>query len=174
MSDRHPIEAGFGDDEEPEEPASGVSEDAFKEALSHHAAGVTIVAVRSGATVHATTVTSFASIAVDPPVVMVSVGGNAQVLPFLDEGAEFAVSLLRDDQRRLATVYADSFPVGPSPFPPEGPPVIPDALAWLRCRAERVVTLADTRVVLGRVVELEVGAEGPALVRYRRTYHALP
>lgn len=184
MSDRRPIESeirargpeddgGEGAEELSEERRKELLEERLKEALSLHAAGVTIVAVREGAGVQATTVTSFAPISVDPPVVMVSVGGNAQVLPFLDEGTAFVVNLLRGDQRRLASVYADSFPVGPSPFAEEGDPVIPDALAALRCRVRSIVPVDGTHVVLGRVVAVELGDAEEALVHFRRTYHTL-
>lgn len=174
MSDRHPIEAEFHSSGDEEGGASAVPEEAFREALSFHAAGVTIVAVRDGPTVHGTTVSSFAPVSVDPPVIVVSVGGNAQVLPFLEEGARFAVSLLSGDQRRLATVYADSYPVGPSPFAAEGDPLIPDALACLRCRVRSVLPLADSRVVLGGVVGTDVPGGEECLVHYRRDYHVLP
>lgn len=173
MSDRRPIEAEFHAGGE-EEGTSPVSEEAFKEALSFHAAGVTIVALRDGPNVYGTTVSAFAPVSVDPPVVVVSVSGNAQVLPFLDEGTRFVVNLLRAEQSRLATVYADSYPVGPSPFEPEGDPVIPDALAWLRCRVRSVTPVGEARVVLGEVVGTEVGAEEDCLVYYRRDYHVLP
>lgn len=174
MTERRPIEgeyhAGVADDDAVEEAAP--AED-VKEVLSFHATGVTIVAVRDDANVYGTTVSSFAPVSVDPPLVLVSVGGNAQVLPFLDEGRRFVVNFLRGDQRRLATVYADSFPVGPPPFPEEGDPVIPDALAALRCRVHRVVPVNDVRLVLGLVVGTRVGGSEEALVHYRRDYHVL-
>lgn len=173
MTERRPIDADIRTGHADEDEGGGVPEEELKEALSFHAAGVTVVSVREGGSVHATTVSSFAPISIDPPVVMVSVGGNAQVLPFLDEGTDFVVNLLRGAQRRLATVYADSFPVGPSPFAEEGDPVIADALAVLRCRVESVVKVDGTRVVLGRVRAVDVGEEGDALVHFRRSYHSV-
>lgn len=174
MSERRPIESEIrSQGREADDAANEVSEERLKEALALHAAGVTIVAVREGGDVHATTVSSFAPISVDPPVVMVSVGGNAQVLPFLDEDVPFVVNLLHGGQRRFATVYADSFPVGPSPFAEEGDPVIPDALAVLRCRVRSVVSVEGTLVVLGRVVGVAIGEADDALVHFRRSYHVL-
>lgn len=173
MSDRRPIEAEQDLGDEDEEAAVGVSPEAFKEALSYHATGVTIVAVRDGPTVYGTTVSSFMPISVEPPLVLVSVSGNAPVLPFLDEGKPFVVNLLRSEQKPLATVYADVFPVGPSPFPPEGDPVIEGSLAVLRCRVESVIEVDDIRLVLGRVMETGIGEGGDVLVHYRRGYHVL-
>lgn len=159
-----------------EEGGEGVSPEEFKEALSWLAQGVTVAAVRDGPDLYATTVTSFTSVSADPPVVVLAASGNAQVLPFLREGARFVVSFLRPAQKRLATIFADSFPVGPSPFPADGDPTIEGALVCLTCTVRQVVPVADARVVLGTVVETRVpdDEEGEALVHYRRDYHVLP
>lgn len=173
---RRPFDAedhqGPADDEERGE---GVSSEEFREAMSYHGASVAVVAVRDGPTTYGTTVTSFGSVSAEPPVVMVAFGGSAQVVPFLKEGGRFVVNLLRPSQKRLATIYADAFPVGPSPFPPEGDPVIEDALAVLVCRVREVVPVESARVVLGTVVETRTaGDEARSLLHYRRNYHTLP
>lgn len=152
---------------------SAVSEEIFKEALSYHAAGVTIVAVRDGEKVHATTVSSFMPVSASPPRVLVSVGGNAQVLPFLEEGGRFVVNLLGAAQRRLATVFADSFPVGPSPFSDTGEPEIPGALVSLRCRATTLMDTDGGLLVVARVEDAHVRGNDAALVHFRRGYHSL-
>ncbi|MFP3947518.1 MAG: flavin reductase family protein [Longimicrobiales bacterium] len=181
MNDSGPIEAevrgtgatGDGVAGEDEGDIPGISEEVFKEALSFHAAGVTIVAVRVGEKVHATTVSSFIPVSASPPRVLVSVGGNAQVLPFLEEGVGFVVNLLGAGQRRLATVFADSFPVGPSPFPDTGEPEIPGALASLRCRATSVMDTDGGILAVARVEQALVRGGEAALVRYRRGYHSV-
>ncbi len=158
-----------------EEAGEGVSTEEFREAMSFHGASVTVVAVRDGPTTYGTTVTSFASVSAKPPVIMVAFGGGAQVVPFLKNDARFVVNLLRPSQKRLATVYADAFPVGPSPFPPEGDPVIEDGLAYLVCTVREVVPVDGARVVLGTVIETKTSEdEGSALLHYRRNYHTLP
>lgn len=167
---------GTGEDREKRErgvEGGGVSEDVFKEALSYHAAGVTVVAIRRDGEIHATTVSSFIPVSATPPTVLVSVGGNAQVLPFFDGGREFVVNLLSSAQSRLASVYADSFPVGPSPFPDEGPPEIPDALASLRCRVSSLVETPGGVLVLGRVEGARAPGGAEALVHFRRGYHSV-
>jgi len=151
-----------------------IEPDDFRGALSHWASTVTLVAVRDDGHVHGTTVTSFAPVAADPPTILVSLGPGAQVLPFLDEGTDFVVNLLAREQRDLATRYADSFPVGPSPFPAEGPPVIDGGVVSLLCRVRSIVP-ADgaTRVVLARVMERIEGMGGAPLLYHRRGYVGL-
>lgn len=170
---RHPIDAGIRPHggEEPEGP--GVPPDAFREALSHWSGAVTIVAVRDGPTVHATTVTSFFPVSADPPLVAISLGPNAQVLPWLDPGARFVVSFLGEDQRRLAAAHADSFPVGPSPFP-EGDPVVAGCVGALVCTVDAVhESGGGARIVVARVESAAEGTGGRPLLYHRREYRRL-
>ena len=172
--DRHPIQAHIDADRTDETSTPGISEDAFKDALSRWAATVTIVAVRDGTRVHATTVSSFMPVSADPPLVLISLGAGAQVLPWLDPGAPFAVSLLAEDQRRLASVFADSYPVGPSPFADDGPPLVEGASTGLICTVRTVIpTEAGARLVLGRVESaVTTTGKGP-LLYYGRGYRGL-
>lgn len=188
MSERTPIEPGIeGTDgpaktstpegaarDAPDAPVARADPDDFRDALSHWASTVTLVAVRDDGRVHGTTVTSFAPVAADPPTILVSLGAGAQVLPFLEEGTAFVVNLLGREQRALATRYADSYPVGPSPFPADGPPVIDGSVVSLLCRVRSVVP-ADgaTRVVLARVVGRIEGTGDDPLLYHRRGYVGL-
>lgn len=153
---------------------AGVSPDTFREALSRWASAVAIVAVRDEAAVHATTVSSFASVSAEPPRILLSLGPTARVLPFLaEEGRRFTVNVLSEGQRRLATVFADSYPVGPSPFPPEGDPRIQGAHVVLTCTVDSVIAVGDVRMVIGLVVATELGESGGPLLYHRREYWTL-
>jgi flavin reductase (DIM6/NTAB) family NADH-FMN oxidoreductase RutF len=145
-------------------------EAALREAFACWATGVTIVAVRDGDRIHGVTVSAFMPLSLEPPLVLVSLGPNASALAYLDPGTLFAVSLLAAGQRGLATRYADSFPVGPSPFPEAGPPVVEGALAALVCSVEEVRQAGDHHLVTGRVVEARTGGDDPALAYFRRAY----
>jgi flavin reductase (DIM6/NTAB) family NADH-FMN oxidoreductase RutF len=139
--------------------------DTFREMLSHWAATVGILAVRGDDRIYGTTITSFTPVATDPPLVLVSLGPQAQALPFLAEGTEYAINLLDETQAGLAQVYADSFPVGPSPFAETGPPTIAGALVTLSCVVTQVVPIdGGGRLVLGRVTEgARAGGRRPLL-----------
>lgn len=150
--------------------SGGDAADALRDALAAWPAGVTVVAVRAGGRVHALTVTAFIPVALEPPTVLVSLGPNAAAGPFVDPGVEMGISLLAGDQRGVASRFADTFPVGPSPFPEDGPPLVEDALAGLVCEVEEVLTRVDHRLVLARVREVRHGREGAALAWRRRDY----
>ena len=162
---------GCAMDRHGDDATSGVDPDGFREALSHWASSVTLVAVRDGEHVHATTVTSFFPVSAEPPHVALSLGPGAQVLPWLDPGTRFAVSLLSADQGALATRYADSFPVGPSPFPSSGDPVVADAVAVLVCEVAALHEAGGgARLVVARVVSAPSGGAGNPLLRHHRRY----
>ena len=147
----------------------------FKEAMARWVAGVAVVAARDpdDGRVYATTVNSLVGISADPPRVGFSLGPGAQVLPFLDEDAPFAVSVLGASQRDLASRFTDPFPVGPSPFAGEGVPFVRDAHARLRCSVEQKVEVGSSRLFVGRVREGESGEGDGPLVYYNREYRSL-
>ncbi|MEJ2185301.1 MAG: flavin reductase family protein [Gemmatimonadota bacterium] len=170
---RRPIDASIRPHgREPE--GQGVSPDAWRDALSHWCSTVTVVAVRDGATVHATTVTSFFPVSADPPLVAISLGAGAQVLPWMKRGSRFVVSFLDEDQRREASTHADAFPVGPSPFPDEGDPVVAGAVEALMCMVEAVHEAGGgARIVVALVEDTREGAGDRPLLYYRRGYGKL-
>ena len=151
-------------------PRERDTSEALREALAGWPAGVTLVAVRADGRVHALTVSAFLPVSLDPPIVLVSLGPNASAAAYLDPGVELGISLLSGVQKGIATRFADTFPVGPSPFPPEGAPGVADALAGLVCEVEEVLHRADRALVLAKVKEVREGPSGPALVWRNRDY----
>lgn len=145
----------------------------FVEALSRWASGTAVVAVRLGASVEAMTATSFASVSLEPPLILVCVGEDATVLPFLGEGERFAASILSRDQRRLASLYADRGPLARDQFPAQGDPILAGALAGLGCIVRGNHPGGDHRIVVGEVDWIELGLEKPPLLYYRREYRSL-
>lgn len=169
--DRRPIEARIDPHRGEEGTGPGVEPDTFREALSHWASTVTVVAVRDGEDIHAVTVTSFFPVSADPPLVALSLGPNARVLPWLEPGARFVVSLLAEGQRRVASTFADAFPVGPSPFPAAGDPVVEGSLAALVCRVRDVQAVeGGARLVVGRLEDVVGGEDAGPLLYHRRRY----
>lgn len=155
----------------------GVDPDRFRDAMARWASTVTLVAARDAddGRVRATTATSFAPVSAEPPEVVVSLSPAAQVLPFVDVGGTVGISLLAADQRRWARLFADSYPVGPSPWPADGVPLLPDALAGLSCTVRAIhPTEGRSRLVVARIEEVVLGAmAAEPLVYGNRAYRSL-
>ena len=162
-----------GGDEPDEERTERERRDALRDALAAWPTGVSILAARADDRVHALTVGSFIPVSLQPPLVLASLGPNAAALPYLDPGTRFAISVLADHQKGLAARYADTFPVGPSPFPESGDPIVAGALAVFVCEVDELIERGDHTLVVGRVVGSSAREDGSALAYFRRTYHSV-
>lgn len=167
---RRPISASIQAGPEDPEPEGAVSEAELREAFSRWATGVSVVAVRDEPNVYAITATAFMPVSLDPPRVLVSVNPNATVLPFLEEGAPFGVSILTPTQRRLASIFADVGPLTTMNFPREGDPVLPDSLASFVCRVVNRHKEGTHTLVIGEIERLELGGEIRPLIYFMREY----
>jgi flavin reductase (NADH) len=143
----------------------------LRDAFASWASGVAVVAVRSEPHVYAITATAVAPLSLEPPQILASVGRSATVLPFLEEGAAFTVSVLREDQQRLASVLSDAGPLVAAQFPPDGPPGPAGALAAFACTVAATHDGGDHRIVVGRIDAILPGESGWPLLYYRREYH---
>jgi flavin reductase (DIM6/NTAB) family NADH-FMN oxidoreductase RutF len=144
----------------------------FREALANWASGVAIAACRDDARLVATTISAFMSLSAEPPRVLLAVGPNATIRPFLAQDAVFGVSILAHAHRRLASIYADAFAVGADPFTGD-PPVIHDALSALACRVTEARPAGDHLLIIAEVQAVNVHHDLAPLIRYRRRYHGI-
>lgn len=138
---------------------ASVSPDEFRHALAHWATGVAVLTCRWQGHPYAMTATSLASVSLEPPLVLVSIGRQTRFhLPFTQSG-RWAASILAADQgdlgRRFAAhgrAYETQFQgVATSDVPGSGTPVLDGCLAWLDCRTVAVHDAGDHTVVLGEV-----------------------
>src|ERR1700755_804066 len=80
----------------------------FRRALGHFATGVTVVTYAPGGIdeFRGTTVNSFTSVSLQPPLVLVSLGRQTRAAAALRPGSPFAVNVLHHRQRELAMHFA--------------------------------------------------------------------
>jgi len=152
----------------------------FRDGLRQFPAGVTIVTLRSGEERHGLTVSAFASVSPDPPLVAIFIDQRHGAHELLQrEGAVFAVNILAADQRLLSDRFAfvkdeDRFAVGDWTTAATGAPVLADALAWLDCTLYAQYPAGTHVVYLGEVQASSTPRDGEApLVYWNRAYRAL-
>jgi flavin reductase len=146
------------------------------------AATVTIVTTESGGAWYGMTATSFTSLALEPPSVLVAVNRDATLHdPLLRRGA-FAVNVLveGDEATAMARRFGNSaigsderFRHGRWRLHASGLPVLDDAQAWLVCRLQERLAAGTHTLVVGRVEDVSPrGRRVAPLVyvdgRYRR------
>ncbi|WP_193241568.1 flavin reductase family protein [Streptomyces phaeolivaceus] len=168
-----------------------MSEDEFRAAMSRLAAGVVLVTAHEAALDPegprgedvGMTATSFMSVSLDPPLVMVGLREGSRMDDLLAEQPLWAVSVLSDRQRTAAARFAmknrvsDRLLFADLPHTRggiTGAPLITGALATLECRTEQRVPAGDHTLVIARVLaSTSPGTDGSPLTYFRGRYRQL-
>ncbi len=122
------------------------------------------------------TVSAFASVSLDPPLVLVCIDHKAQSHPAFLETGRFAVNVLRAEHeplsRRFASTRLDKFDGVPHRFGPLGQPLLDGTLAWMECVTVAAHPEGDHTIFVGRVEHAGWGGGDP-LVYFRSRYRHL-
>jgi flavin reductase (DIM6/NTAB) family NADH-FMN oxidoreductase RutF len=152
-----------------------VATDDLKEALARRATGVSIVTSRDGEHIHGMTVTAFAEVSLEPPLVLVCADKTSNTHPLIAAGRVFAVNVLARSQESLSNRFASKkdedrrfegveYETGPT-----GAPLLSGAIAHLDCRVVAAHDAGDHVIYVGEVREVRC-AEGEPLLYYRSRY----
>src|SRR5690348_93235 len=76
------------------EKSPAIDAQLFRRTLSRFATGVTVITVPHGEHVHGMTANAFMSVSLNPPLVLISVGHNAQMYKLLGPDSLYGVSVL--------------------------------------------------------------------------------
>jgi flavin reductase (DIM6/NTAB) family NADH-FMN oxidoreductase RutF len=158
---------------------SGVS--GFKDVLSRWASGVSVVTTNDDGMLYGITVSSFASVSLDPPLVLVCVANQNRIVSMIGAANGFAVSLLASDQQAASSYFArpgrlptTDFTEIEGQWTPSGLPVIANALAWVTCTLHASIPQGDHTILVGQVGDTYVAApDRRPLVYWSRAYRAL-
>lgn len=153
---------------------SSVEAGEFRSVMRSVATGVTVVAADAGEPA-GSTVNSFTSASLDPPLVLFCIGRGSRTWPVIERAGCFAVSFLCADQERLARRFAaaelDRFAGQPTFTARTGAPVLADAAAYVDCRLDEQHEVGDHRTVVGLVVAAGSLRDAPPLVFADGGYH---
>ena len=146
----------------------------FRTVLGHFCSGITIVTAVDRDEPVGLTCQSFASVSLDPPLVLFVPAKAANSWPHIRAAGHFCANVLAEDQealgRRFAVRGADKFAgVGWRPGP-SGAPVLDGCIAYVDCGIEAVHDAGDHDIVVGRVTDLAVTSETSPLLFFRGGY----
>lgn len=142
----------------------------FREVMAGVATPVSVVTSIAGGLPYGTTVSAFASLSMDPPMVLVALDRGSDLLAVIRESGRFGVNVLGATQSALALAFARKGGTGKFHGVPwelhHGLPRLPRAPGWLACEVAELVPGGDHVVALGDVLAAET-IDGRPL-----TYHA--
>lgn len=155
-----------------------VSDAEFRAVLGRFPTGVTVVTTCDGERPAGLTVNAFASISLNPPLVMVSIDRRSHLHAIMERAGFFAANILgahqQETSRRFAGQTTDRFErfrqtawrTGHT-----GAPLLAEAIAWVECRVYATYPAGDHTIFLGQVEALGSGPGDP-LLYYRAGYGA--
>jgi len=151
-----------------------VDPDTFRSVLGRFASGVTIVTSLDGSGRDVgLTVSAFASLSLEPPLVVVCIDHVASIHPVLHGARYFAVNVLAEHQeplaRRFSSLDGDRFDGVGYARGLTGVAVLEDVLAVLECRKLHAVEGGDHTIFVGEV-ETAHAFSGSPLLYYRGGY----
>jgi len=142
---------------------------AFRACAGEFPTGVAVVTAEHGGVPTGMTLNAFASVSLDPLLVLISLGHGSRTLWATTESGRFGVSVLRRDQAQIALDFSERG----APFRPEHVDREPDgystvrgAVAVLRCAVWQILPAGDHDVVFGNVESI-AHPGGEPLVFYR-------
>ncbi|MEV5879478.1 flavin reductase family protein [Streptomyces sp. NPDC052101] len=146
----------------------------FRDVLGHFASGITVVAALDGEEPVGFACQSFASLSLDPPLVMLSVGRSSTSWPRIERVGRFCVNILAADQQEICAALGArggrKFASVPWHTSPHGTVVIDGALATVDCRLANVHEAGDHHIVTGEVTGLAARENAGPLLYYRSRY----
>ncbi len=150
----------------------------FRDAVGWFTTGVTVITARGhDGALYGVTANSFASVSLDPPLVLWSLDKRSPSSAGFAAAGHFAVNILAQDQQGLSARFATTGPDKWRDIAHEcwetGAPILPGSLASIDCRVEARHDGGDHVIYVGRVLRLESRRHGQPLLFSRGSYRAL-
>lgn len=149
----------------------------FKRAMSQFASGVTVVTTRHGQTPIGVTASSFTSLSLEPPLVLVSLNKKLFTHNVIAESGVFAVNVLSAQQLEIGMRFAgmrpeitDRFAGLTTQTAVTGCPLLPDSLAWVDCTVWAMYDGGDHTIFVGEVKDLSVSDLDMPLLYHNRLW----
>jgi len=148
--------------------------------MGRFATGVTIVTVDLDGEVHGMTANAFASVSLDPMLVLVCVDHTTRTHAHLHAKKRFGINVLCENQRAISEYYArperdyeHAEKAAGARFErtQHGTPMLLGSLAYLECRLHSAQDAGDHTIFIAEVEDVVVGEDEPLLFfrgKYRK------
>lgn len=152
----------------------------IRDVMARHASSVCVVTTLFDGRLHGLTVSSFCSVSLDPPLVLVCVARLANSCEFIRSSGLYAVNLLSWRQMFLADRFSGRAPLVGANFDEvqyrpavTGAPILEGCLAWVDCRVQDTHEGGDHVIFVGHVEAAGLGQQDAALVHVNRRFQRI-
>ncbi len=156
------------------------SAEEVRRALRQWATGVTVVSAQFQGRKHGMTVSSFTSLSLEPPLVLVSLEQSTHTHQLVQQAGHFGVTILGQSQRQISERFAGRLTESGDRFQGletftlvSGAPLLVQGLTWFDCRVVATYPAGTHTVFIGEVLAVRDEAKEPPLIYYNRDYREI-
>lgn len=136
----------------------------FRDVMTRVTGPVTVVTAFENGTPYGTTVSSLASLSLDPPMVSVALDLGSALLPIVERTRTFGINILGQHQKDTAVRFTGPrerrFIDGGHRLD-HGVPRLESTSGWIVCTVAASIPAGDHALLLGSVVDCAVGERAP-------------
>ncbi len=153
----------------------------LRHTMRRWATGVTVVTTVAGEERSGMTVSSFTSVSLEPPTVLVCLNKDTYTHTLVQRSGVYAISMLAAGQEMLSNRFAgldpltneDRFQGLELTLAETGSPLLNGALAWLDCVVKSTTDTSTHTIFIAEVVFARYNPNAAPLIYHDRGYHVL-
>ena len=151
-----------------------ITDDTFKELMKRFASGVTLITFENEGILSGLTVSSFCSLSMNPPLILICIDKKIPSHDFLKNGASFGVNICTSEQGKLAWDFANSN-VDKNELilslnhriTDDKVPLLNDCLASMECTLKETYEGGDHTIFVGQIESGDFSEKSDPLVYYK-------
>lgn len=157
---------------------TGKNSELFKQVMGNYPTGVTVVTTvtKEGAPI-GLTVNSFASVSLDPLLILWSIDKRVSTYEEFISTDKFAVHILAENQGDICSLFAskgiDRFANCKWNLSNNQLPIIEDVSSVLQCKTFKTVDAGDHTILIGEIIDIQSEMKEP-LLYYKRRFGKIP
>jgi flavin reductase (DIM6/NTAB) family NADH-FMN oxidoreductase RutF len=160
------------------EMGNSTNEAVFKEVMGNYPTGVTVVTtVDENGVPLGLTVNSFASVSLDPLLVLWSIDKRVSTYDIFTKTEKFAVHVLANDQSDICSLFAskgtDRFKNCDWKLSENNLPIIAGAAGVMQCKTFKTIEAGDHTILIGEIVDIQSESKEP-LLYHKRKFGKIP
>lgn len=156
-----------------------ISAEEFKQSLRYWASGIAVVTTKpKGKDALGMTVSSFASVSLEPPQILVCLNHSAETGNGIQESGFFAVNVLTSEQESVSNDFSGAhsmqqrFASNSWSFGDSGVPLLDNSLTSLECKVVQQIKAGTHWIIVGEVGHV-ICRSGSPLLYFDSGYHHL-
>jgi flavin reductase (DIM6/NTAB) family NADH-FMN oxidoreductase RutF len=147
-----------------------VTEQQLRESMRYWASGVSIVSSVFEDNSHGMTVSSFTSLSLEPPLVMVALANSTRTYEMVQHSGVFGITLLAQGQQHISNRFAGQHTENKNRFYgletftlQTGSPLLTGGIAFLDCKVAAAHPVGANTLFIGEVVASQVSEQAEML-----------